>query len=91
MSSAQIALPQGVWTQITTTDKQGSIRHHQGGSKVIYIEAPVIPVGFDPSSPTMETTIKGEGWPYYGVAATDFVWAYSITDDSIIVVSPAEV
>lgn len=88
MASSQINIPKETWVQITTADKDGSVRHHSGLTQVVYTEAPVMPVGFDPETPTMEATILGEDWIYWGVAIADFVWAYAISADAEIVVSP---
>ena len=88
MSSTLIPLTQGVWTQITTTDKDGSIRHHSGKTKVVYLEAPTAPTGFSTATPVMESTIKDEIFSYWGVSSSDFVWAYAISSDASISVSP---
>ena len=90
MSSTQIALPIKTWIQVTTTDKEGSIRHQTGNTSVFFTEAPLIPVGIDTDTPIMETTEKGDVFPYYNVPATDFLWAYATSDDAVITVSPGE-
>lgn len=89
MSSSQISLPVGVWTQITTTDKQGSIRQQSGNTTVVYLESPIKPTTFNEDTPVMEETTKGEDWLYFRVGATDFVWAFAISEDAVIVVTPA--
>lgn len=88
MSSTLIPLAQGVWTQITTTDKDGSIRHHSGAGQVIYTESLNQPIGLTPSTPIMESTSKGESFTYWGVSASAFIWAYAISGDSSITVTP---
>lgn len=88
MASTLISIPEGVWTQVTTTDKEGSIRHKSGTSVVLYLEAPTPPVTFDANTPDMEQTYKGDDFPYYGIAAGDNMYAYSLTGDSVIVKSP---
>ncbi len=88
MSSTLIPLAQGVWTQVTTTDKDGSIRHQFGAGQVIYTEAPNQPTGFTPATPVMEATIKGGSVTYWGVPASDFVWAYAISGEASITVTP---
>lgn len=89
MASTIINLPQGVWTQVTTTDKEGSIRHKHGESVVLYLEASTAPTTFDENTPDMEQTYKGDGFPYWGVASGEFVFAYSLNGDSELVVSPS--
>lgn len=88
MSSILIPLTQGVWTQITTTDKDGSIRHQSGAGQVVYTEALNQPIGLTPSTPVMESTIKGESFIYWGVTTSAFVWAYAVSDDASITVTP---
>ena len=86
MSSQQVSLTQGQWIQITTTDKDGSIRHHSG-QRVVYLESATIPPAFSPATPVMETTTIGDSWSYFGVASSDFVWALAISSDAVIVVT----
>lgn len=88
MASAQINLTKNVWTKVTTTDKNGSIRHHSGGTQVVYLESATTPPAFGPVTPTMEETRVGDDWPYWGVDAEDFVWALAVSSDAVIVVSP---
>lgn len=87
MSSTLIQLTKGVWTQITTTSKYGFIRHHQGNTKIVYVTAPSIVAGLDPSTAVMRDTIMGSQIIYEGVDKDDFVWAYAISSDAKIVVS----
>ena len=89
MSSAQIELPKNTWVQVTTTDKSGSVHHQAGNTTVLYIEAATIPAALDATTPVMEATVKGQGWAYFNIASSDFLWAYAISEDAIIVVSPA--
>ena len=88
MASEIIELEQGVWTQVTNTDKDGSIFHKSGSGKVVYVESPTVPTVYDESVPIMEETLRGESWPYYDVAAADNVYAYSLTDNAVITKSP---
>lgn len=88
MASTQIALAHGAWTQITTTDGDGSIRHQSGAGQVIYTESLNQPIGLTPATPVMESTIKGESFIYWGVTTSAFVWAYAISDDVLITVTP---
>lgn len=91
MSSIQKQLTKGVWSQITTTDKNGEILHLNGNSKVIYTEAPVIPVGHDVNTPTSRETVMRESFSYYSIAPTDFLWALALTKDVKITVTPTGV
>lgn len=88
MASTQIPLTKGTWTQITTSDGDGSIRHQSGFGQVIYTEALNQPIGLTLATPVMESTIKGESITYWGVTTSDFVWAYAISGDSSITVTP---
>lgn len=88
MASEIIELEQGVWTQVTDADKDGSIFHKSGGGKVVYIESATLPTVYDENVPTMEETIRGESWPYYDVAAGDNVYAISLNGASVITKSP---
>lgn len=88
MSSTLITLTKGVWTQITTANKDGSIRHQSGNTSVVYLESPTAPTEFSTATPVMESTTKGESFIYWGVTASDFVWAYAISGDSSITVTP---
>ena len=54
MASQIIELEQGVWTQVTNTDKDGSIFHKSGSGKVVYVESPTVPTVYDESVPIME-------------------------------------
>ena len=91
MSSVQFPIPAQTWVQITTTDKQGSIRHMSGNGAVIYTESPTEPAAFSDSTPVMEETTKTQDFTYYAVGDTDFIWAYSISEDSVITVTPGSV
>lgn len=88
MSSKLITLNQGTWTQITTADKDGSIRHHSGNTAVVYLESATAPTGFSTATPTMETTMKGESFTYWGVSLSDFLWAFAISSGASITVTP---
>lgn len=88
MSSIQYQLPEATWVQVTTTDKQGSIRHQSGNGLVIYTESPIQPTGHNENTPVMEETRKSQDFIYYNVGPSDFVWAYSISGDSVITVTP---
>lgn len=88
MASSLIGLPKGVWTQITTTDKEGSVFQKLGSTKVVYLEAEEAPITFDTLTPVMAATTKGEQLSYYGVAAAEFIFAYAIFGDAEVTVSP---
>lgn len=88
MASEVIELEEGVWTQVTTTDKDGSIFHKSGIGKVVYIESATLPTVYDANVPIMEQTLQGDTWPYYGVAAGDNVYAISLNGVSVITKSP---
>lgn len=88
MASETIELEEGVWTQVTETDKDGSIFHKSGTGKVIYIESDTPPTVYDANVPIMEQTSQGDTFPYYGVAASDSVYAYSLNGASVITKSP---
>jgi hypothetical protein len=87
MSSTLIPLTQGVWTQITTTSKEGFIRHHQGSTKIVYVVAPSVSSALDPTTAVMHDTIMGSQIIYDGVDKDDFVWAYAISSDAKVVVT----
>lgn len=91
MSSTQKPLVKGVWTQITTTDKSGEVLHLSGKGKVIYTEATAQPVGFNSDTPVSRTTITREGFTYYSIAATEFLWAYAIDKNVTLTVTPTGV
>lgn len=91
MSSILKQLTKGIWSQITTSDKNGEVLHLSGNSKVIYTEAPVIPVGHDLDTPVSRETVMREGFSYYAVAPADFVWALALTKDVKITVTPTGV
>ena len=88
MASEIIELSEGVWTQVTTTDKEGSIRHKSGEGVIIYLESAALPTVFDADTPDMEQTYRGDTFPYYGIAAGENMYAYSLNGDSVIVKSP---
>ena len=88
MASEIIELEQGVWTQVTDADKDGSIYHRDGRSIVVYLEASAPPTGLGGNTPVMETTQKGQSFPYYGVAAGDNIYALAVTDNAKLVKSP---
>lgn len=90
MASTQISLPQGVWVKVTTTDKDGYIRHHSGQTKVIYTEALNQPIGLLPTTPVMKSTIMGGYTDYKGVPSDAFVWAYAISANAVLVVTPSD-
>lgn len=87
MASTIIAVPANTWVQVTTTDKEGSIRHKQGG-KVAYVEAAALPVGYDVTTAAMQTTSIAEVFTYYGIAAGDNLYAYALDSDAEIVKAP---
>ena len=88
MASTQIPLPIKTWVKITTTDKNGSIRHHQGNTTIVYVESPTEPGTLNSATPVMESTIMGQDWAYFSVSASDFVWAHANDANAVIVVSP---
>ena len=86
-----IQLNKEVWTAITTTDKTGGVFHLSGNGTVIYAETPVTPVGHTPATPTSRKTQLGDSFTYWGIEATNFLWAYAISDDASLTVTPAEI
>lgn len=91
MASTQIALTKGVWKQVTTNESEGSIYHTHGDTRVIYLEAPTAPTGFDNSTPVSGYSDINTELPFYGVSATDFIFAYAINGDAKITLTPAGV
>lgn len=89
MASTQIELTQGVWTQITTDEVEGSIYHTHGDTRVIYLEAPTAPTGFDDSTPVSGYSDINTELPFYGIAVTDFIFAYAVNGDAKITLTPA--
>jgi hypothetical protein len=89
MSSTLHPLSQGVWTQITTTDKAGEVKHWQGRSQVIYLEATAQPVGQDDTTPVSRTTKLRGDFSYYSIAPAEFLWAYALTGSVTLTVTPA--
>lgn len=85
--SILINLTKNVWTQITTDDKDGFIRHHSGKTKVVYVEAETATGGLDSSVAVMRDTILGVEIQYSGVAKNNFVWAYAISADAVLSVT----
>lgn len=78
-----------VWTQITTTDKEGSIYHVSGGN-VSYIEAAEAPEVYDPkTAPITMRTVLDDSFTYYRVAADNFIFAYAPIEAASITVTPA--
>lgn len=91
MASTNKPLTKNVWTKITDTDKNGSIRHKSGNTQVAYVEAATAPTSFDENTAIMEDTYMRDEWTYFSVPAADFVWAYAVSADAVLVVTPAEV
>ncbi len=89
MSSTQIALTKGVWTQVTTSETEGSIYHTHGDTRVVYLEAPTAPAGFAENTPISGFSKVSVDLPFYGVSATDFIFAYAINGDAKITLTPA--
>ncbi len=89
MASTKFDLAQGTWTQITTDDKNGDIFHNNGNTQIIYVEAETAPLTWDGDTPTMAVTIKGQSLPYDGVGDSSFVFAYAISSDAVISVTPS--
>ncbi len=89
MASTQIALTKGVWTQVTTDETEGSIYHTHGDTRVVYLEAPTAPTGFDESTPISGFSQVSVELPFYGVSATEFIFAYAINGDAKITLTPA--
>tara|TARA_R110000851_G_scaffold324622_1_gene492030 strand:+ start:150 stop:977 length:828 start_codon:yes stop_codon:yes gene_type:complete len=90
MASVRISITKKVWTQITTTEKQGEILHLSGETQIAYVKAPVSPSGYDESTPAIKITSKRDGYDYDGISDLDFIWAYAITADATIVNCPSE-
>ena len=92
MASTRIPIPANTWVQITTADKSGSIHHTRGNGTVIYLEAGTIPTdAYSETTPSMQSTMSGENFPYFGVASNEFVFAYAIGQDVELTVSPVGV
>ena len=90
MASTQANLLQGVWTQLTTTDKNGEVFHLSGHSGVIYLEQTAQPTVTDTTTPTSRVTMERDGFSYYSVAASEFLWAYAINGNVTLTVTPVE-
>ena len=88
MASEIIELEEGVWAQVTATDKDGSIFHKIGAGKVVYIESDTFPTVYDANVPIMEQTSQGDTFPYYGVATGDDIYAISLSGSAVITKSP---
>lgn len=88
MPSSLKSIPQGVWTQVTTTDKSGEVLHFSGGSGVAYTESVSQPVGYDINTPVSRSTNLRDEFSYYNIAASDFLWAYAISGSVILTVTP---
>lgn len=88
MSSTLVALTKQVWTQITTIDKVGTVRHSLGTSQVAYVVAAVQPTVLDGSTPTSITSSIKDMFKYSGISSANFLWAYAINDDVSLVVTP---
>lgn len=86
MASSIIALAPGAWVQVTTTDKEGSILHKSGGT-VVYVEAAAPPAIVEPIA-TIKTTLPGDEFQYYGIAAGDNLYALAVNDTAEIVKAP---
>lgn len=88
MASVQIELEQGVWKQVTTSEVEGSIYHTHGDTRVIYLEAPTTPTGFNDSTPVSGYSDINTELPFYGIAAADFIFAYAVNGDAKITLTP---
>ena len=88
MASVQLSLTKGAWVQVTIESNDGSIRHQSGDTRVVYLESDSAPALFNELTPTMQSTSKGEAFPYYTVKDGEFVYAYAINSDAVIAVTP---
>ena len=88
MPSSLKNIPQGAWTQVTTTDKSGEVHHLSGPSQVAYTESTTQPSGYDTDTPVSRTTKRREEFSYYDIAAPDFLWAYAISGNVLLTVTP---
>lgn len=84
-----IQVPQGVWTQLTTTDKDGSVFHKNGKEPVYYVEAAVSPVGFDANTPISEVSTLQRSFTYFRIDILNFLWAFCAEGDAALTVTPA--
>ncbi|AUG84929.1 hypothetical protein MAELSTROM_9 [Pseudoalteromonas phage Maelstrom] len=89
MASTQIALTKGIWTQVTTDEVEGSIYHTHGDTRVIYLEAATAPTEFDENTPISGFSQASVELPFYGISASDFIFAYAINGDAKITLTPA--
>lgn len=89
MASTQIALTKGVWIQVTTDEVEGSIYHTHGDTRVIYLEAATAPTGFDENTPVSGFSEISTELPFYGLSASDFIFAYAVNGDAKITLTPA--
>lgn len=83
-----IQVPQGVWTQLTTTDKDGSVFHKNGTSPVYYVEAALAPSGFDVNTPVSEISNLQESFTYFSIDSLNFLWAFCVEDNATLTVTP---
>jgi hypothetical protein len=77
MSGVIVAIPTRTWVKLTTGSTVGSIRHKSGASTVVYVESAILPVGYDENTPVIEETRARETWPYFNVAAGEFIYAWA--------------
>ena len=89
--STRHELTQGVWTEITTTDKNGNIAHMSGLGDVIYGQFESQPPAYDPeTSPWSWKTNTGDTQIYFDLPATCTVWALALTDNCVVSTAPTE-
>jgi len=86
-----IQVPQGVWTKITTTDKNGEVFHKNGTSQIFYVEQTNAPLSRDVSTPVSMVTDIQESFTYYKIDAVNFLWAYCALNDATVTVTPVGV
>ncbi len=89
MASTQITLTKGAWTQVTTDEVEGSIYHTHGDTRVMYLEASTAPAGFTENTPVSGFSEISTKLPFYGLSASDFIFAYAINSDAKITLTPA--
>lgn len=88
MASTQHDLVEGVWAQLTTTDKAGEVFHLDGESQVIYSESAAQPVGHDSLTPTSRSTGFRSGFYYREISDDDLLWGLALTGNVTLTVTP---
>ncbi len=93
MATTKVSVKMGEWVNIAKGHKNFQIRHITGKGEVVYTEQEKKPIfkfpNPDAPAPSFSTTMSENAY-FFKVKTVDNVYAWALTDDCELSITPAE-